>query len=505
MMEADLFDKLNLVGQRVKGNGQPFGGIQLVLCGDFFQLPPVGIGRGSTRFCFEARTWDTSIDQSIVLKQVFRQKDPFFLKILHEMREGRVSSEAEQVLADKSGSGGGEASSPAPPSGGGGGAGGGAGAGGGGPPAEPSPVAPPPPPPPSYTRLFSRNEDVDRLNVEELQKLQGRAEFYEAEDNGDQMYLTQLQKHCAAGQTIELKVGAKVLLLKNLDSSSQLVNGATGVVTEFVEASGRRLPMVEFDTIEGGGKVVSVISEEEWTVSLGDREMARRVQLPLRLAWALSVHKSQGMTIAHVMVSTRGMFEFGQAYVALSRATTLDGLHLVEFQKGVVKAHESVKKFYAGLERRAAHGGSSSGVTAAPRQGKAVPKPGEWISRSSPTATAASRSATAASRPATAGFSTWAAASRSSTAASSTSTAASQRYASTTVGGASPSGRGPAAAFGGHTPGGSGGRGAATGMSPAARARMEESRRRALEKLAAKKRAKALETASCAEDAWVIE
>ncbi|CAN0078682.1 unnamed protein product, partial [Ectocarpus fasciculatus] len=366
MMEADLFDKLNLVGQRVKGNGQPFGGIQLVLCGDFFQLPPVGIGRGSTRFCFEARTWDTSIDQSIVLKQVFRQKDPFFLNILHEMREGRVSSEAEQVLADKSGGGGGAASSPAPPSGGGGGAG----EGGGGPPAEPSAVAPPPPPPPSYTRLFSRNEDVDRLNVEELQKLEGRAEFYEAEDSGDQTYLTQLQKHCAAGQTIELKVGAKVLLLKNLDSSSQLVNGATGVVTEFVEASGRRLPMVEFDTIEGGGKVVSVISEEEWTVSLGDRSMARRVQLPLRLAWALSVHKSQGMTIAHVMVSTRGMFEFGQAYVALSRATTLDGLHLVEFRKGVVKAHESVKKFYASLERRAAHGGSSSGVTAAPRQGQ---------------------------------------------------------------------------------------------------------------------------------------
>ncbi|CAM9518427.1 unnamed protein product [Ectocarpus sp. 13 AM-2016] len=521
MMEADLFDKLNLVGQRVKGNGQPFGGIQLVLCGDFFQLPPVGIGRGSTRFCFEARTWDTSIDQSIVLKQVFRQKDPFFLKILHEMREGRVSSEAEQVLADKSGSGGGEASSPASPSGGGGGAGGGAGAGGGGPPAEPFAVAPPPPPPPSYTRLFSRNEDVDRLNVEELQKLQGRAELYEAEDNGDQMYLSQLQKHCAAGQTIKLKVGAKVLLLKNLDSSSQLVNGATGVVTEFVEASGRRLPMVEFDTIEGGGKVASVISEEEWTVSLGDRSMARRVQLPLRLAWALSVHKSQGMTIAHVMVSTRGMFEFGQAYVALSRATTLDGLHLVEFQKGVVKAHESVKKFYAGLERRGAHGGSSSGVTAALRQGKAVPKPGEWISRSSSTATAASRSATTASstwtgaaasrsatvasRSATAASSAWTSVSRSATAASSTLTAASRRYDSTTVGGASLSGRVPAAGIRGHTPGDGGGRGAATGMSPAARARMEESRRRALEKLAAKKRAKALETASCAEDAWVIE
>ncbi|CAN0186807.1 unnamed protein product, partial [Hapterophycus canaliculatus] len=101
-----------------------------------------------------------------------------------------------------------------------------------------------PPPPPSFTRLFSKNEDVDRLNVEELAKLQGEAEFYEATDSGDPTYLGQLQKHCAAGQTIELKVGAKVLLLKNLDSSSQLVNGATGVVTEFVEASGRKLPMV---------------------------------------------------------------------------------------------------------------------------------------------------------------------------------------------------------------------------------------------------------------------
>ncbi|CAN0081658.1 unnamed protein product, partial [Hapterophycus canaliculatus] len=85
--------------RRVKGNSRPFGGIQVVLCGDFFQLPPIGIGRGTTRFCFEAKTWDTAIDQSIVLKQVFRQKDPFFLKILHEMREGRVSPDAQRILA----------------------------------------------------------------------------------------------------------------------------------------------------------------------------------------------------------------------------------------------------------------------------------------------------------------------------------------------------------------------------------------------------------------------
>eukprot|EP00752_Nemacystus_decipiens_P004875 g4437.t1 len=508
MMEADLFDKLNIVAQRMKGNSRPFGGVQLVLCGDFFQLPPVGIGRGSTKFCFQAKTWDTSLDQSIVLKQVFRQKDPFFLKILHEMREGRVSPEAEKVLADKveqcrferyqrthevsaaqaaaaavaaaaaaeaeaeaeaeamaaehEGDGGGDAFAPLPESGATGGMPedeDGQGGGGGGPPAEVPAPPPPPPPVPSYTRLFSKNEDVDRLNVEELGKLQGHAEFYDATDSGDPMYLKQLQKHCAAGERIELKIGAKVLLLKNLDSSSQLVNGATGVVTEFVEASGRRLPKVEFDTMEGEGKVTTVIREEEWSVSLGDREMARRVQLPLRLAWALSVHKSQGMTIANVMVSTQGMFEYGQAYVALSRATTLDGLHLLDFRVGVVKAHESVKNFYAGLERRASAGGAAArGVTAVPRWGKPPPEPGGWISRS----TASSRSS---ARPPYA-------------------------QASSFSGGARAAGGTAAPA-----------RGGAMQMSPAARARMEANRRRAMDKLAEKKRAKAaLEAASPASE-----
>eukprot|EP00903_Cladosiphon_okamuranus_P022385 g20588.t2 len=460
MMEADLFDKLNIVAQRMKGNSRPFGGVQLVLCGDFFQLPPIGIGRGSTKFCFQAKTWDTSVDQSIVLKQVFRQKDPFFLKILHEMREGRVSPEAEKILADKveqcrferyqriravsaaeaaaaaavataaaaeaQAEAAAEARAAELEDAGGGCA---------------------------FSSLPDKNEDVDRLNVEELGKLQGEPEFYDASDSGDPTYLKQLQKHCAAGERIELKIGAKVLLLKNLDSSSQLVNGATGVVTEFVEASGRKLPRVEFDTMEGEGKVTTVIREEEWSVSLGEKEMARRVQLPLRLAWALSVHKSQGMTIANVMVSTQGMFEYGQAYVALSRAMTLDGLHLLDFRIDVVKAHESVKNFYASLERRASSGGAAApqGVTAVPRQGKPPPQPGGWISRSTPSSRL--------SRP---------------------------PYAQTSSGGARASvgGRKGAAASG------------RTEMSPAARARMEENRRRAMEKLAEKKRAKALEAAS---------
>ncbi|CAN0419652.1 unnamed protein product, partial [Discosporangium mesarthrocarpum] len=104
MMDASLFDKLNIVGQRqalsslqTKGVPKPFGGVQVVLCGDFFQLPPVGIGQNGVQFCFEAKTWDISLDQSVV----FRQKDPKFLSILHEMREGRISHEAQQMLKAK--------------------------------------------------------------------------------------------------------------------------------------------------------------------------------------------------------------------------------------------------------------------------------------------------------------------------------------------------------------------------------------------------------------------
>ncbi|CAM9814077.1 unnamed protein product, partial [Choristocarpus tenellus] len=154
----------------MKGDSRPFGGVQLVLCGDFFQLPPVGIGSNGVNFCFEAKTWESSLDQCIVLKQVFRQKDPRFLSILHEMREGKISNKSQSILHQKRGEdpGTGDVTEVIDDA---------SGATGekavvevhcgveGKPEVTGGAVLP--------TKLFSRNMDVDRLNNSELQRLTG--------------------------------------------------------------------------------------------------------------------------------------------------------------------------------------------------------------------------------------------------------------------------------------------------------------------------------------------
>eukprot|EP01034_Spumella_vulgaris_P032213 gene32213-39778_t len=155
-------------------------------------------------------------------------------------------------------------------------------------------------------------------------------------------------KECTkAPQRLELKVGAQVMLLKNISTAKGLVNGARGTVIAIDE---RRdissyfpyLPTVRFETILGGserGEETMVISHESWDIQQGDDILASRIQLPLMLAWAISIHKSQGMTIPLLEVSFNNIFEFGQGYVALSRATCLAGLTLRSFSPNAVKAH----------------------------------------------------------------------------------------------------------------------------------------------------------------------
>lgn len=166
-----------------------------------------------------------------------------------------------------------------------------------------------------------------------------------------------------------------MLLLKNLDTSRGLVNGAKGVVTGFemqfvgppvhavtIGDSFKQststmkavadpcLPIVQFEISRGNGvKTTEVVTlkREKWELAVRDRVMASRIQIPLMLAWAISIHKAQGMTIPDLEVSFQGIFEVGQAYVALSRATSLEGLHLQSFERNAVRAHELVKDFYS--------------------------------------------------------------------------------------------------------------------------------------------------------------
>eukprot|EP01041_Mallomonas_annulata_P010132 gene10132-21129_t len=348
MLSAELFDKLSTIGSHIRQNPAPFGGIQLIICGDFFQLPPIGLGV-RTQFSFKADSWNkifhtgnnNNSGNMIVLDKVFRQKDPAFLNMLHELRRGVVSQYTSQVLQNKVNScsnnnnnSNSAQSSSTPTS-----------------TSKSSSIRP--------TKLFSTNRDVDAINGRELKQLSSNAVTYLSEDwSENEAMLTQLKSGTKAPETLELKIGTQVMLLKNLDTAIGLVNGARGVVTAFQASNGtallRRntmLPVVEFLVTVGSRKDIhtKVLLEETWDIRQGDRILASRMQIPLMLAWAISVHKSQGMTIPLLEVSFNGMFEYGQGYVALSRATDMEGLVLHSFDARTIKAHPQVGEFYKTL------------------------------------------------------------------------------------------------------------------------------------------------------------
>jgi len=223
-----------------------------------------------------------------------------------------------------------------------------------------------------HTCLFSRNADCDRANEIELNKLplinktsegdmlsqdEGRHFIYAADETGP----VDMLKNFKAPQELELRVGAQVMCLKNLDQERGLINGSRGIVTHFVDFdqenrevkafSSQPLPVVQFHINRGGEEsiITEVIQPANFEVTLGDKVLACRRQLPLMLAWAVSIHKSQGLTIPFLNVSFDGIFEYGQAYVALSRATDLEGLRLRGFAAKYIKAHPEVRSFYERL------------------------------------------------------------------------------------------------------------------------------------------------------------
>ncbi|KAF9877347.1 mitochondrial dna helicase [Colletotrichum karsti] len=348
MVDGELFDKLSQIGRTIRNNGKPWGGIQLVVTGDFFQLPPVPDGDKSrdAKFAFEAATWNTAIDHTIGLTQVFRQRDPVFANMLNEMRLGRISEETVQsfrkltrpIVSDDG---------------------------------------------LEVTELFPTRYEVENSNQARLRSLPGKSKRYDASDAGDQNIRDKLLQNMMAPKTLELKIGAQVMLIKNMDET--LVNGSLGKVIAFMtegsfenwhgadigsdgemdpddkakkkikafsreveEATGSsgEFPVVEFSAVDGSTRTILCIPED-WKVELPDGTVqASRNQLPLILAWALSIHKAQGQTLERVKVDLGKVFEKGQAYVALSRATCQDGLQVLRFQKDKVMAHPRVIQFY---------------------------------------------------------------------------------------------------------------------------------------------------------------
>ena len=203
------------------------------------------------------------------------------------------------------------------------------------------------------TLLFPKNSLVDAINAQYIEKINSREVVYDAIDQGDVHYLNGVR----APKKLRLKVGAQVMLLKNLSVVDGLVNGTCGIVKRFSKAKFNEysntslLPLVEF-TVSVEGKVrrlERVIHLAVWEMRDINSIRASRRQIPLMLAWALTIHKAQGMTIPHAKVSFSGMFQCGQAYVAISRVKDLQSLSLSDFDESYVRANEKVRTFYSSL------------------------------------------------------------------------------------------------------------------------------------------------------------
>ena len=263
MISNETLQQLHHLGMRHRNDGRPFGGIQLILCGDFFQLPPVAKG-DKIRYCFEAPCWKELFESNrddgiVVLDVVFRQKeDTLFLTMLNEMRKGIVTERTRRVLYEKAQ----ESKRKALVE-------------GQKPESEDDLTAIRP------TKLFSTNKDVDKYNLCELKRLadkeDGEVHKFTAFDGGQEPYLKQLLQGTKAPQELELRVGAQVMLLKNLSVEDGLVNGSRGTVIRFEPARGRShkfryLPVVKF--LVTLGSTVStetvVIKEEDFTLKVGN-------------------------------------------------------------------------------------------------------------------------------------------------------------------------------------------------------------------------------------------
>ncbi len=200
------------------------------------------------------------------------------------------------------------------------------------------------------TRLFTHNDDVELINAKELNNLNKTSNStdqkftFKSIDTGDTLNPTKTLNHlCPAGETLTLRKNAQVMLLKNMDVSGSLVNGSRGCVIGFTETN---LPIVKF--LNG---TELTIKYDTWSFKLnsnggGGGGMITRKQLPLQLAWAISIHKSQGMTLDCVEISLSRVFEYGQAYVALSRAKSLSSIKIIDFDASAIRANQVVVKFY---------------------------------------------------------------------------------------------------------------------------------------------------------------
>jgi ATP-dependent DNA helicase PIF1 len=312
MLSPELFDKLEEVARIVRHSSSPFGGIQLILTGDMLQLPVVD----SQEFCFQSSSWNKCIQKTVYLTEVIRQKNIEFQNCLNDVRIGELSEKSLEILNSRLGiklkneHG----------------------------------IIP--------TKIFSLNYEVDEYNQKQLDKLfkkDDKLTFFEydmdfklySNATNKEMVIEKFKKNCIAPSHLRICKNSQVMLLTNLDLSMGLANGSRGVIVDFIED----LPLVRF--LNGEQRIIDYHC---WEYNEHKTKILDAFQIPLKVSFGISAHKVQGISLDYAEIDLENIFEYGQAYVALSRVKTLEGLSISKMNINKIKAHPVALKFYKDLE-----------------------------------------------------------------------------------------------------------------------------------------------------------
>ena len=287
MVSPNVFSAIDQILRAFKQSDEPFAGIQVVLSGDFFQLPPISKNADGKRFAWQSPSWKELDLQTCYLEKKFRQDDNQLIFVLDEIRSGTVSQRSHDILNSR------------------------------------------------YqkdldidftpTKLYTHNMDVDRINNDELINLNTQSRTFKYTSQGAKTNIEKLFKSALVQEELTLKKDAVVMFIKN-NPEKYYINGTTGVVIDFSKDE-MKLPIVKLSS----GHIIKV-EFEDWSVENDKGKVQAKIsQIPLKLAWAITIHKSQGMTLDAAQIDLSKTFEVGQGYVALSRIKSIEGLKLMGF------------------------------------------------------------------------------------------------------------------------------------------------------------------------------
>lgn len=345
MLLPDMLDMVDSVCCAIKQSNEPFGGLQVVFVGDFFQLPPIekrmsqrhqskkitiderdeasfdmetglfteqsSVGNES-RFAYQSRAWTSAKPIVCYLTEQHRQDDLAFLSVLSAIRANTINDDHVEIIRERQ---------------------------------QQEKI------PEDITRLFSHNMDVDRVNADALLKIQEKPHTYTMTSYGRDVVVASLMKGCLSPEKLVLKKGASVMFTKN-NQKEGYVNGTLGTVVDFAS-------FTDYPIIKTRNGLLVTVEPMDWTLEENGKIKASVTQLPLRLAWAMTVHKSQGMSLDAAVMDLSQVFEYGQGYVALSRVRRLSGLYLLGINAQVLQVHPEILRQDAQFRKSSENAGNA--------------------------------------------------------------------------------------------------------------------------------------------------